>query len=96
MEQIDLLAISRPALLGFLGAAINELTVSGRYSYAEPDVAERLRETNEAIHRLAGHLRDLSDPGEALTASRIKGIMEQLKILPSSALQRIALYCVRS
>jgi hypothetical protein len=98
MEQIrsQLPAISRSALLGFLGASINELTVRGRYSYDEPDVVERLRETNEAVHRLAGHLRDLTAPDEALTVSRIEGIMEQLTILPASALQRLALSWVCS
>jgi hypothetical protein len=98
MEELKLrlLELPRSALLGLLGAAFIELTISGRASYDQPDVVERLRETNEAIHHLSGHLRDLSSPGEAITDSRVEGIIEQLRILPSSALQRLAAYCVRS
>jgi hypothetical protein len=86
--RLRLLQLPRSALLRFLGSALMELTMNGRASYGRPDVAERLMETNEAIHHLSGHLRDLISPDETITESRMDGILEQLRAVPPSALQR--------
>jgi hypothetical protein len=78
----------RPELLRLLAAVIAELTVRGRSYYDSPDAVERLRETNEAIHRVTGHLRDLSDGEAIFTASRADGVMEQIRLLtPSTSSQ---------
>jgi hypothetical protein len=66
-----------------------ELTIRNRYYYDSPDALARLREGNEAIHRLSGHLRDLLDPAEELTESRKDGIVEQLLLLSPPVLDRI-------
>jgi len=86
MEKLKRLCSTakRPELLALLAAAIGELTIRGRYYYDEPDALVRLRETNEAIHCVAGHLRDLADHNEVLTSSRLDGIFEQLRLLPPS------------
>jgi hypothetical protein len=76
-------------LLQSLSQALMELTIRNRYYYDSPDALVRLREGNEAIHRLNGHLRDLLDPAEELTESRKDGIMEQLLLLPPPVLDRI-------
>jgi len=91
MEQLlaRMASAKRLELLALLAAAINVLTIHGRAHYDSPDVIDRLRETNEAIHRLAGHLRDLCDPNEVYTASRADGVAEQLRLLHPSAISRI-------
>ena len=70
----------RGRLIRFLAAAINEVTVEARGGY-EPLAPARLVRCNEAIHRLSGHLRDLADPQEPMTASRADGVLEQLAVL---------------
>jgi hypothetical protein len=90
MEQLRarLMNAERPELLRLLAAVIAELTVRGRSYYDSPDAVERLRETNEAIHRVTGHLRDLSDGEAIFTASRADGVMEQIRLLtPSTSSQ---------
>jgi hypothetical protein len=85
-------AAPRAELLMLLAAVINDLTVRGRAYYADcndADVVDRLRETNEAIHRLSGHLRDLSDPNEGFTVGRMHGVAEQLWLLTPSAISRL-------
>ena len=82
-------AAKRPELLMLLAAAIAEITIFGRAHYDDEDSASHLRQTNEAIHRLAGHLRDLCDPDEAFTESRAAGVGEQLALLHPSAITRI-------
>jgi len=82
-------AATRPQLLILLSTAILEMTMLGRAHYADKDPASYLRQTNEAVHRLAGHLCSLSDPAEAFTESRARGIGEQLGILHPSAVARI-------
>jgi hypothetical protein len=91
MDQLRarLAAAQRPELLRLLGGLIVELTIRGRAHYDEADAAERLRETNEAIHRLAGHLRDLSNNEEMFTASRADGIVEQCGLLAPSTISRL-------
>jgi len=73
-----------------LARGINELSIRNRAHYDQPDALHRLIQSNEAIHRLSGHLRDLIDPDEELTESRRDGILEQLQLLPPSALDRLA------
>jgi hypothetical protein len=82
-------AAKRPELLMLLAAAITEITIFGRAHYDDTDPVGPLRQTNEAIHRLAGHLRCLADPSEAFTESRAAGITEQLVLLPPAAISRI-------
>jgi hypothetical protein len=82
-------AAPRAELLMLLAAVICDLTIRGRAYYDDPDVVDRLRETNEAIHRLCGHLRDLCDPNEVFTVSRMHGVAEQLKLLAPSAISRL-------
>ncbi len=79
----------RPELLVLLAAAITEMTILGRAHYDDEDSTSYLRQTNEAIHRLVGHLRDLCDPDEAFTESRAVGVGEQLTLLHPSAIARI-------
>lgn len=79
----------RPELLMLLATSIAEMTILGRGHYDDEDSSGRLRSTNEAIHRLAGHLRDLCDPDEAFTESRAAGIGGQLALLHPSAVARI-------
>jgi hypothetical protein len=63
LQVIDRMrAAKRPELLLLLAAAITEITIFGRAHYDGEDALSHLRRTNEAIHRLAGHLRDLCDP----------------------------------
>jgi hypothetical protein len=83
-------AAKRPELLMLLAAAITEMTIWGRAHYDNEDSAGNLRQTNEAIHRLAGHLRSLCDPGVTFTESRAAGVGEQLALLPRSAIARIS------
>ena len=87
-------AAKRPELLMLLAAAITEMTILARAHYDDQDSAGPLRQTNEAIHRLAGHLRNLTDASEAFTESRAAGISEQLVLLPPAAIARIYGYPV--
>ncbi len=77
----------------FIAAAINELTVFGRGAYDQTDEIARLRSINEAVHRLAGHLRGLADPDEPMTLSRAEGVVEQLVLLPAGVVARMESYC---
>jgi hypothetical protein len=81
-----LLAAPRARLLRFLASAINLLTVEGRSRYDEPSEDDRLKQTNEAIHRLSGHLRDLCDEREEMTGSRADGMIESLGLLNSAVI----------
>jgi hypothetical protein len=82
-------AAERAELLTLLAAAITEMTIFGRSRYDGEDAARHLRQTNEAIHRIAGHLRALCDPDELFTESRAAGVGEQLALLHPSAVARI-------
>lgn len=79
----------RSDLLHSLSRAISEMTIRNRSFYDHADAADHLKEGNEAIHRLSGHLRDLLNPDEPLTESRKDGILEQLSLLSPRNLQRI-------
>ena len=84
-----LMVVDRQTLLVMLAEIIHELSILGRSFYDHADPLEGMRNTNEAIHRVSGHLRDLIDPGEALTASRSDGIAAASELLPPRALARI-------
>ncbi|HWE44949.1 MAG TPA: hypothetical protein VG407_02885 [Caulobacteraceae bacterium] len=72
----------RQQLLEYLARAIMETTVQNRVAYDEVDALPRLMRGNEVIHRLVGHLGDLTNPDEELTESRISGIIEQIQSFP--------------
>jgi hypothetical protein len=88
-RSVDILrSADRGNVLRFLCQQINELTIYARANYDAPDSHKRLIETNEAIHHLLGHLRDLLKPSEELTASRAEGILEQAALLSPHSLLR--------
>jgi len=91
MDQIKqrLKAIERPRLLWLLSQLIHELTIRARFYYDQPDAVDRMRETNEAIHRVSGHSRDLTNPDEPFTPSRADSIGEALKLLTPPTLDRL-------
>ena len=82
-------ASGRPELLMLLAKVIVEVTIQGRSHYDDENANGYLRQINEAIHRLAGHLRDLSRQEEIFTESRAAGIGEQLVLLYPDAIARI-------
>jgi len=91
MDDISqlLAAVRRPRLLWLLAQLIHELTIQARFCYGQADAAARMRETNEAIHRVSGHVRDLTDNDEAFTASGTDSIGEALQLLPPAAIDRL-------
>ncbi len=67
----------RPRLLRYLARAIHGFTIMAR-----DDASEEVKAAiNNRIHYLAGHIVGLSDPAEALTQSRLDGIIEQVATL---------------
>jgi hypothetical protein len=78
---VRMLAAQRPELLRFLVSVISEITVFGRSYYGARDEIARLSQANEAIHHVAGHLRDLWNPNEAFTENRAQAIVEELELL---------------
>ena len=84
-----LLAAHRQSLLEFLPSAIHEITIHARGFYGEPQAETGLMRSNEAVHRLSGHLGDLIASDEALTESRAAGIAEQLEVLSDASLARL-------
>ncbi|GEM_PF-2078096 len=84
-----LMVVDRPAILLMLSELIQALTIRSRYFYDASDALTGLQETNEAIHRVCGHLRDLIDPVEPMTVSRADGICEASELLPLTQVARI-------
>lgn len=82
-------AVERSRLLWLLSQLIHELTIRARFYYDQPDAAGGMQETNEAIHRVSSHTRDLTNPDEPFTASRADSIGEALKLLTPAALNRL-------
>lgn len=82
-------AVDRSRLLWLLSQLIHELTIHARYYYDQPDAVGRMREANEAIHRVSGHTRDLTNSEEPFTGSRADSIDDVLKLLHPSALNRL-------
>jgi hypothetical protein len=91
LEQIRkaLSTLDRQKLLIFLAASIHALTITARYHYESLESFEHMREINEAIHRLSGHVRDLLNAQEPLLESRIESIIAILAILHVNALDRL-------
>jgi hypothetical protein len=84
---------ARPAVLQFLANAMSELTLHGREAYDADHGPSTLKRVNEAIHHLAGHMRDLFDHDEPMTDSRIDGMAEHLEVLGHARLHRILPPC---
>jgi hypothetical protein len=84
-----MLTSPRPVLLMLLAQTITQMTILGRDSYDHEDSASHLRRTNETIHRLAGHLRDLCNPDEPFTESRAEAVGHALALLPTSCVASI-------
>jgi hypothetical protein len=78
----NLISAPRSRVLQLLAAAINHFTVVSRAAYGRDDANRSMVEVNETIHRLSGHLRDLIDENEGLTASRIEAIVFGVQQLP--------------
>lgn len=81
--------LERPRLLWMLSQLIHELTIRARFYYDHPDAVGRMQETNEAIHRVVGHTRDLTDADKPFTASRADSIEEAMTLLTPAATDRI-------
>jgi hypothetical protein len=90
--QQRLLRGDRTILLRFLSQLISQLTILARSHYDHPQSQRLLVETNEAVHRLAGHLRDLVDAGEPLTESRAEAISAHADLLSSLELERLVVW----
>ena len=82
-------AVERSRLLWLLAQLIHELTIRARFYYDQPDAAGRMQEMNEAIHRVSGHTRDLTNADEPFTANRADSIGEALRSLTPAALNRL-------
>ena len=81
--------IERQHLLSLISSIISEFTIVGRSHYDDAEPAVGLRQTNELIHRLAGHLSDLCDPHVQFTESRSAAISAALDKLDDSSITRI-------
>jgi len=81
--------LERMRLLWILSQFVHELTVRARGYYDLPEGLGGMQETNEAIHRVSGHLRDLAEENEPFTSSRADSIVEALKLLTPAALDRL-------
>jgi len=87
--QQRLMTVDRTTLLVMLARLTHDLTIHSRYFYDREDALDGMRETNETIHRIAGHMRALIDPTEPITASRADSIAAASELLPADALDRI-------
>jgi hypothetical protein len=85
----QLLAAERDNALRFLASAIHAMTLVGRDAYRSSAAEIQLTASNEAIHRLSGHLRDLCDLQEPLTRSRAQGIAEAIGLMSTTDLNRL-------
>jgi hypothetical protein len=88
-------AATRQELLAILASAITEITIIGRTHYDDENSAIHLRQLNEAIHRLSGHLRDLCDPGKEFTESRAAVVGAVLALLHPSAIDRSLAHAIK-
>ena len=91
MDHIEqrLRSLDRTRLLWILSQLIHELTIRARFYYDQPESSGEMQATNEAIHRVSGHCRDLTKQDEPFTSSRADSIGEALKLLTPSALDRL-------
>jgi hypothetical protein len=89
-QVIDrMLTSPRPVLLTLLAATITQMTILGRGYYDDEDSASHFRQTNETIHRLAGHLCDLCDPDKPFAESRAAAVGHALALLPASSIAHL-------
>jgi hypothetical protein len=85
-ELVDrLIAAPRERQLRFMASAITEFTIQARAAYNGPDASNQMLVANEAIHRICGHLRDLTDPEEAMTESRASALAANVDLLHPNA-----------
>jgi hypothetical protein len=87
--QQRLLKAERPTVLWFASQLIHHLTIRARAHYDRPESHSALIETNEAIHRLASHLRDLTNDSEPLSDSRAAAICAHADLLTRSEAERL-------
>lgn len=94
MQTIEerLLAADRATLLLFLGGLLQELTIRARSYYDQPDSHARMVETNEAIHDVSGHLRDMLDSSEEMTPTRAGSAGACAALLVPNALNRLLVW----
>jgi hypothetical protein len=85
----QLMAARRDHQLRFMASVIHDLTVAARGFYDQSDRDIRTMRINEAIHRISGHLRDLTNPLEPMTLNRAGGVVANAKVLPPSVISRI-------
>ncbi len=83
-----LVAAPRRRQFKLIASAIHELTIVARGGYLDGDLDE-MRRVNEAIHALAGHLRDLAEDTATMTRARAEGVFAALSVLSPGALQRL-------
>lgn len=82
-------ATRRPQQL-FIAALIHHLTISARDHYDSAEAATKLSLANEAIHRLAGHLRTILESDAPIEDWRIAQIENLLSQVHSANLVRLA------
>lgn len=82
-------ATRRPQQL-FIAALIQHLTISARDHYDSAEAATKLSLANEAIHRLAGHLRTILESDAPIEDWRIAQIDNLLSQLHPANLARLA------
>ncbi|MGF6309233.1 hypothetical protein ABIB82_002713 [Bradyrhizobium sp. i1.8.4] len=82
-------AAKRSKQLMLLAVGISGMTIFACAHYDDENSVTFLRRANEAIHRLAGHLRDLCDPDEAFAEGRLAVVHGALVLLHPSEIARI-------
>jgi hypothetical protein len=87
--QQRLLRADRPSVVRFTSQLIHHLTIHARAHYELPEVGRVLVETNEAIHRIAGHLRALTAEDEPVTESRAAAICAHADLLTPSLAEHL-------
>lgn len=60
----EIIGLPREDLVRFYAAYLHEITIVARDGY-DPIAFEHLRQCNETIHRIAGHLNALFDSGNS-------------------------------
>jgi ribonuclease HII len=84
-----LIVAPRDRQLRFLASAIHHFTLMARSGYGTPEPYQLMREVNESIHRLSGHLRDLTNATEPMTEDRADAIMASANHLHPGELELI-------
>lgn len=87
--EVFVTATRKPQQL-FIAALLHHLTISARDHYDSPEAATKLSLANEAIHRLAGHLRTILESDAPIEDWRIAQIDNLLSQLHPANLARLA------